>query len=583
MSAARRVARQLYGLGRLVLAVGLLAALWVGTVSGVERASHDADDRRASDRSAVAAAFAGSVRDWLDAGRTEVVALSRSLGPASDLHAEIEAFLAQPRTFSRSALVFAGTTVTGASARHAVLVGLRPKPCTRTDETGATVTDTRLEELVAGTTQTSVPVVSQIFDLPGGCRPAVGIAVAAGSLVAVVLGEVSDVMSRLHAGSLLTDAAASPPQSSGSEAPVPPGGTRILLITGDLALEPRFGVVPVPPRVASFAREAAADGPRRTRYRIGDAGDAEVLAAFARVSAEWSVVLEQDAAVFDIELQNRPSLIVASVLTVVFAFVFALLALFDVRRTRAHRRAEVAKNAFFSIAGHELRTPLTVLKGFAETLSSHWDDVDDQQRRSLVERMVPQTRRLDRLVERLLVAASIQAETHTHPEVRQIDPSPALEEVAERFRADAPLHSFVVQAEAGVFRVHADPRAFDQVLGHLVENAVKYSPSGGRIWLSLVSGRRGVDVLVEDEGVGLPSDHRRIFDKFVQGESVTKRVHDEGGVGLGLYIVRTLVEEMGGLVRAEPRHPEGARFVVSLRAARRAAPAPATVSVRSFP
>jgi signal transduction histidine kinase len=79
-------------------------------------------------------------------------------------------------------------------------------------------------------------------------------------------------------------------------------------------------------------------------------------------------------------------------------------------------------------------------------------------------------------------------------------------------------------------------------------------------------GRR-VDLVVEDEGIGLPSDYRSIFEKFVQGESVTKRVHDEGGVGLGLYIVRTLVEDMGGSVRAEPRRPQGARLVVSLRAA----------------
>jgi signal transduction histidine kinase len=76
-----------------------------------------------------------------------------------------------------------------------------------------------------------------------------------------------------------------------------------------------------------------------------------------------------------------------------------------------------------------------------------------------------------------------------------------------------------------------------------------------------------VDIVVEDEGVGLPSDYRSIFDKFSQGESVTKRVHDEGGVGLGLYIVRTLAHDMGGSVRAEPRSPGGARFVVSLRSA----------------
>ena len=98
---------------------------------------------------------------------------------------------------------------------------------------------------------------------------------------------------------------------------------------------------------------------------------------------------------------------------------------------------------------------------------------------------------------------------------------------------------------------------------------MKYSPAGGEVGLRIVPRGRWVDLVVEDEGVGLPSDYRSIFEKFVQGESVTKRVHDEGGVGLGLYIVRTLVEDMGGTVRAEPRSSQGARFVVSLRAAER--------------
>jgi signal transduction histidine kinase len=460
-----------------------------------------------------------------------------------------------------------------------VLVGLHPQPCTRTDEAGVSTADTRLEELVAlAATGGAEPVVSQILDVPGDCRSAVAIALASGPLVTVVLGDVGDATSRLAAGSLITDTAGVT-VAAGSDPAVPAGGTRLMLITGDIALEPRLGLITVPPRVAAFARQVEADGPQRARYRIGEGSDAEVLAASAPVRAGWSVVLEQDAAIFDIELQNRPSLIVASVLTVVFAVVFGLLAFFDIRRRRAHRRAEVAKNAFFSIAGHELRTPLTVIKGFAEALSSNWSDMDEERRRTLVERIVPQTRRLDKLVERLLVAASIQSETHSRPQIQGFDPLPALEQVAERFRPEAPLHSFVVAGEPGLPYVQADPRAFEQILEHLVDNAVKYSPSGGTIWLSLMSDQRRVHVVVEDEGVGLASDHRHIFDKFVQGESVTKRVHDEGGVGLGLYIVRTLLEEMGGSVRAEPRSPDGARFIVSLKPAPRTDRLPTTPPV----
>src|SRR5438094_9885621 len=112
-------------MGRIAIAVGLLAVLWIGTVKGVDRASRGADDRRASDRSAVAYGFASSIREWLDAGRTEAASLARTVGVETGPAAQsaIEAFLAQPRTFARDAMVFQGATVMAASPRYAVLVG----------------------------------------------------------------------------------------------------------------------------------------------------------------------------------------------------------------------------------------------------------------------------------------------------------------------------------------------------------------------------------------------------------------------------------------------------------------------------
>jgi signal transduction histidine kinase len=560
--------RWVAGLGRLALVVALLAVLWIGTVKGVERASRGADERRAADRSALARAFAESVGGWLDAGSAEASALARTVGaaPVDQARPAIETFLRTDRTFTRSALVFAGTTVAAASSDADTLVGLRPQPCVRTDESGEPVADDGLNELVAAASSGGDAVVSRIFEIAGDCRPVAAVAVRAGTTVAVVVGDLADLSDRLLAGSLITD---DTPGDTRGSAGLPPGGTRVIAISGDVAFEPRIGVTTVAPRMASFVSDAATGGDGRARIPLGsdEDGGAAVLAAYAPVTAGWSVVLEQDAAVFDIELQNRPSLIVASVLTVVFAVVFGLLAVFDLRRRRAHRRAEVAKNAFFSIAGHELRTPLTVIKGFTEMLSDRWDDLDDDRRRTLAQRIVPQARRLDRLVERLLVAASIQAETHTRPQIGTVDVRAALEKGAERFRPQAPLHTFVVDVDADVPSVVADAGALDQVLEHLLDNAVKYSPAGGIVRLSAHPDRRAVDILVEDEGVGLPADARRIFDKFVQGESVTKRVHDEGGVGLGLFIVRTLVEDMSGSVRAERAAPEGARFIVRLRAA----------------
>jgi signal transduction histidine kinase len=552
--------RWLAGSGRVAVAVALLAVLWVGTVKGVERASRDADERREADHSAVARGFASALEGWLDAGRREAGSLSRS-AVGGDAQQAVDTLLRTPQVFTRDALVYSGSTVSAATARYTVLVGLRPEPCTRADEEGVEATDTQLEALVAAASSRATPIVSSILDVPGPCGPAVAVASAAQGVVAVVLGDIADLTARAEAGSSIGSNRADASAPAGRTS----GGTRIFVVSGDLAVEPRLGVITTPSRIERFVASAERDGRQRERYTVGSDGAASVVAAYAPISDGWSVVLEQDAAIFDIERQNRPSVIVATVLTIVFAVVFALLAVFDLRRRRAHRRAEVAKNAFFSIAGHELRTPLTSLKGFAEMLSSRWSDLDDDRRRMLAERMAPQARRLDRLIERLLVAASIQAETHIRPEVRPLAVRPLFEGVAARFQGEAPLHTFVVD-DRSRRAVMADAAALEQVLEHLLDNAVKYSPSGGVVTLGAEDRGRHVVITVEDEGVGLPSDFRHIFDKFVQGESVTKRVHDEGGVGLGLFIVQTLVEDMRGSVRAERRDPSGTRFVVTLRA-----------------
>src|SRR5436309_10847394 len=110
MGRARRVARYVFSFGRVALAVALLAGLWLGTVQGVQRASRDADQRRGADHLAVAQGFAGSVRDWLDAGRSDATSLSHKVGvlvPQAVTQA-IDTFLFQPHTFARGAIVFSG-------------------------------------------------------------------------------------------------------------------------------------------------------------------------------------------------------------------------------------------------------------------------------------------------------------------------------------------------------------------------------------------------------------------------------------------------------------------------------------------
>ena len=184
-------------------------------------------------------------------------------------------------------------------------------------------------------------------------------------------------------------------------------------------------------------------------------------------------------------------------------------------------------------------------------------------------RLAPQVRRLHRGVDRLLIAADIQRGANLRLEKKPVALADVVADVVDGFQPIAPLHTFSVDVPDEV-TVLGDRKALAQAVDQLVDNAVKYSPAGGAVIVRAQGMSRRVQLTVEDEGVGLPSDFSRIFEPLTQGEEVDRRVHDEGGVGVGLYIARAMVEAMGGSVRAERRTPApGARLVVTLRSAPR--------------
>jgi signal transduction histidine kinase len=248
--------------------------------------------------------------------------------------------------------------------------------------------------------------------------------------------------------------------------------------------------------------------------------------------------------------------------------VFALVAWFDVRRRRAARRADEHRDAFLAIVGHELRTPLTVIKGYTDTLAKRWDSLSDESRHMLVSNMAPQAQRQARVIEHLLTAASLQAGTIPAPTIEPTDVTDVLQQLIAEFRPLAPLHAFGLEVAPDIPLAQADGRTLAQAVGELVDNAIRYSPSGGRVLVAAKASRRWIVITVDDEGVGLPASRRRLFEPFVQGEDVDRRLHDEGGIGVGLYIARALLAAMGGTVDAAPRASSGARLTVTIPAAR---------------
>jgi len=224
------------------------------------------------------------------------------------------------------------------------------------------------------------------------------------------------------------------------------------------------------------------------------------------------------------------------------------------------------KSEFVNTVSHELRTPLTSIMGYLGlVLAGTAGPLQDQQREFL-QVVSRNTTRLANLINDLLDIQRI--ESGRMPLTLKPTSLPqVVTQVAETFRVQAEQKglSFTVNVpEEGVPAIQADPDRLTQVVSNLVSNAVKYTKEGGvTITVSAREGR--VELAVADTGIGIsPSDQKRIFEKFYRAEH--PYVREVGGTGLGLPIVRTIVEEHGGELRVESELGKGSCFTVSFPA-----------------
>jgi signal transduction histidine kinase len=223
----------------------------------------------------------------------------------------------------------------------------------------------------------------------------------------------------------------------------------------------------------------------------------------------------------------------------------------DFRDITQPKNLEEAKDLFLATTSHELRTPITVMKGFAETLLHRWDALDDAERRDAVEVIVQRTEALAALVERLLLSTRAGVVAFSSSPC-PLDVDAALQAAAAAFTHFSDRHRIELDVPSGLPRVYVDRVAFDNVVGQLLENAIKYSPDGGVVRVTAAALEGEVRITVEDDGVGIPDEYaERVFDRFYQVDAGNRRRF--GGVGLGLYIVRQLVEAQGGRVAVVPR------------------------------
>jgi PAS domain S-box-containing protein len=238
---------------------------------------------------------------------------------------------------------------------------------------------------------------------------------------------------------------------------------------------------------------------------------------------------------------------------------------FAFRDLTAERAVEKLKSDFVSTVSHELRTPLAGVYGAAMTLQREDVRFDDQQRRVLLDVIAAEAGRLGRIVEDILSVGQLEA----HALTLRVEANDATAIAGEAVRAarmrlttDLPIEI----ASTTDAMVAADRTRLLQVLGNLLDNAIKYSPDGSLVELHVDAADARIRFSVSDRGLGIPAGEReRIFAKFFRLDPELAR--GVGGTGLGLYICRELVGVMGGRIWADARTGGGSTFVVELPAA----------------
>lgn len=226
----------------------------------------------------------------------------------------------------------------------------------------------------------------------------------------------------------------------------------------------------------------------------------------------------------------------------------------DVRVPQAEGEPSVGE-LFAAAAGHELRTPVTVIKGYADTLKRRWERLDDSARREAVEVISARADALVGLTDRIL-----GGDLGVGGEPREFDLGDAVREAVGMLPADLAVRLHVTLSPGTV--AYGDPGSLPIVLGELATNAGRYSPKGTPIDINATSAGPTACLQVSDRGDGLtPEQARRAFQRFWRaGRGDGGRY---GGVGLGLYLVRQIVERQHGWVTLTPR--QGGGTVVEVR------------------
>jgi two-component system OmpR family sensor kinase len=226
------------------------------------------------------------------------------------------------------------------------------------------------------------------------------------------------------------------------------------------------------------------------------------------------------------------------------------------------QRLALLQRNFVSMASHEFRTPLTIIDGHAQRLIKMKDRLPTDEINERAGKVRGAVLRMTHLIDNLLNSSRLidgGAEPYFHP--AEIDVAALLHDVGQLHREMAPRSQIVERFGAVPPRMVGDPKLLFQVFSNLLSNAIKYSPDGGPIEISAGIDANEVVVVIADRGIGIPAEDReRLFERYHRGSNVSGIV----GTGVGLYLVKMVVDLHGGSIAVESKEGEGARFTVRL-------------------
>ncbi len=225
------------------------------------------------------------------------------------------------------------------------------------------------------------------------------------------------------------------------------------------------------------------------------------------------------------------------------------------------REVDRMKTEFISTAAHELRTPLTSIQGFSEILITR-DDLDVQERKKFLDHINKQAINLSRIINDLLDISRIESGKSFTLNKEPCLIGEAIEAIVDYYISESKIHKFEIILPEKPIKITVDKEKMTQVLQNLLNNAINYSPAGGKIQIKGEIMNDYYQVSVQDEGLGMtPEQVEKVFDKFYRVDATNTSID---GTGLGMSIVKNIVEAHKGRVWVESEYGKGTKVIITI-------------------